>query len=182
MNILAYADDIVLLSKTKDDLEKLYVTFTEHIRSLKLKMNTSKSKCMIFSKSKCGSDLAEIKLGDDTLQVVTTYKYLGHHIRNDLDDETDIDARLKQFYVKFNTTFRNFKNTSIETFIHLFCSYCLPDYGLALWNSVNVFKKQIYKVFRTAYNNALKRVVGVPLFYSSHDIADYCKLFLFNHY
>lgn len=182
MNVIAYADDIVLISNTKENLEKLYISFVDHIKYLKLKMNTTKSKCMVFENSRFGIDLPEIKLGEDTLQHVTEYKYLGHVIQRNLDDGKDVDVKLKQFYGKFNTTFRNFRNVSIETFIHLFCAYCMPDYGLPLWNSLEVFRKHIFSVFRVAYNNALKRVVGVPNVYSSHDIVDYCRLFLLNHF
>ena len=45
-----------------------------------------------------------------------------------------------------------------------------------------IFKKHIFSVFRVAYDNSLKRVVGVSNSFSSHDIADYCKLYLLNHY
>ena len=54
---------------------------------------------MVFEKSRFGINLNEIKLGDDTLQNVTEYKYLGHFIESDLDDSKDISARLKSFYV-----------------------------------------------------------------------------------
>ena len=39
-----------------------------------------------------------------------------------------------------------------------------------------------FLVFQIAYHNALKRIVGVPVFYSSHGVAEYCNLFLFQHY
>ena len=182
LNILAYADDIVIVADTKENLERIYLLFVDKIRALKLKINTTKSKCMVFETSRFGSGLQEIRLGDDTLQNVTKYKYLGHMIQRNLIDNEDIESRLRQFYMKFNTTFRNFKNVSVETFIHLFCSYCLPDYGLPLWNSLQILNKHIFNVFCVAYSNALKKILGVSRTYSSHDVADYCGLYLLKHY
>ena len=39
-----------------------------------------------------------------------------------------------------------------------------------------------FKVFQVAYHNALKKIVGVPVSYSNHDIAEYCNQYLFQHY
>ena len=99
-----------------------------------------------------------------------------------MKDTKDIENRLNQFYAKFNTTYRKFKTVSIETFLYLFNSYCLPDYGLALWNLNEIFSAHIFKVFQVAYHNALKKIVGVPVSFSSHDIAEYCNQLLFQHY
>ena len=182
MNILSYADDMVLLADTKDNLDLLYREFLKHIQNLKLIVNTEKSKSMIFENSRYGIDIKELELGSDTIENVPEFKYLGHFIQRNLEDEKDVAARLKQFYGKFNVTLRSFRNVCIETFIYLFCSYCLPEYGLALWNIDRVTTRHIFNVFRVAYNNALKKVVGVPSSYSSHDVVDVCKLYLFNHY
>lgn len=103
-------------------------------------------------------------------------------IQRNLKDTKDIENRLNQFYAKFNTTFRKFKNVSIETFLYLFNSYCLPDYGLALWNTSEIFSAQIFNVFKVAYHNALKKIVGVPITFSNHDIAEYCNQLLLPHY
>ena len=47
LNILAYADDVVLLADSKDNLEILYNKFSTGIQELKLSINQNKSKCMI---------------------------------------------------------------------------------------------------------------------------------------
>ena len=137
---------------------------------------------MIFETSRYGNQVKEIRLGNDTLENVMEYKYLGHIIQRNLKDDRDVEIRLNQFYSKFNTTYRKFKKVSIETFLYLFNSYCLPEYGLALWNCREIFKRQIFKVFEVAYHNTLKKIVGVSVSNSSHDVADYCKQFLLQHY
>ena len=58
----------------------------------------------------------------------------------------------------------------------------MPEYGLALWNIGDVLKNHMLKVFKVAYHNALKKIVGVSTSHSNHDVANYCNQFLFNHY
>ena len=181
LNILAYADDIVLLSDSLDNLNFLYELLIRKFQDLELVVNRKKSKCMIFCKSKC-NEVNEVILGGDRLEVVSKYKYLGHIITNDCTDNEDIKFRLREFYSKFNTVFRNFIKVDIQTFMFLFKSYCLPCYGLNIWNVVEQKNKQIFKVFEGAFSNALKKMVGAPIFSSSHVVADKCKQLLFKHH
>ena len=57
MNILAYADDMVLVADSKDSLELLYSRLQDRINVLKLMINKSKSKCMIFERPRNTSAL-----------------------------------------------------------------------------------------------------------------------------
>ena len=182
LNILAYADDIVIIGDTQEALEALYSKLSNHLENLKLIMNTSKSKCMIFETSRYGSDIREIRLMNDILECVSVYKYLGHLIERNLSDVRDAECRLNQFYAKFNTVFRKFKKVSLETLLYLFNSYCLPDYGLSLWNVNEVNGKHIFKVFRTAFHNAFKKMSGASTLHSSHDVMSSCNQLLFEHY
>ena len=145
-------------------------------------MNKTKSKCMIFRKSIGNNPVREIRLKEDKFEVVTKYKYLGHFVHECLTDDDDVKFRLNNFYSKFNSIFRNFNNVSIETFLFLFNAYCLPDYGLCLWNAKAIFNRQIFRSFETAFSNALKKVIGAPVYASSHITAELCHQLLFRHY
>ena len=70
VNILAYADDLVLISNTFEDLEKLYIRLCEILDELKLILNRLKTKCMIFDSSRYGNDIHELVLGNDTIECV----------------------------------------------------------------------------------------------------------------
>ena len=48
INIIAYADDVVLISHNLESLNVIYKEFEHLINQNKLKINESKSKCMIF--------------------------------------------------------------------------------------------------------------------------------------
>ena len=177
LNILAYADDVVLLADSKDDLEMLYNKFSTGIQELKLSINQNKSKCMIVECPTKKSQTLEMKLGNDNLEVVSSYTYLGHLLDSQLKDTLDIKQRLRDFNGRFNSLFRNFKNVSIDTFLFLFDSFCLPDYGLGLWDLGSIFSNYDFKIFETSYSNALKRIVGAPMGSSSHITFDICGHF-----
>ena len=182
LNVIGYADDIVLLADSATNLEILYGVLREEICQLKLKMNTNKSKCMIFESGISLKSMKEINLMDDTFEIVESYKYLGHLVHRQLFDIEDIKFRLNIFYSNFNSVYRNFSNVSIETFLFLFNSYCLPDFGLCLWNTSIIFNKQIFKTFETAFSNALKKIVGAPRYSSSHITANLCNQLLMKHH
>ena len=116
------------------------------------------------------------------LKVVMKYKYLGHILQYNLEDLEDIEFRLNSFYAKFNWLFRSFENVSIEVFYFLFKSFCMPDYGLGLWNIGEILKRHIFKTFEVAFSNALKKMLGVSVSTSSHAVAEIFSQLLFNHY
>ena len=182
INILAYADDLVLISDSQDNLAKLYGILHERMQQLHLSINKIKSKAMIFKQSNRSDGTTELMMGDDIFEVVSQYKYLGHILEDNLQDIKDIELRLNSFYGKFNWVFRNFKNTSLDVLTFLFNAYCTPDYGLPLWYLDELLKKQAFKTFQVAYNNAIKRMLGVPISSSSHAAAEACNILLLNHH
>ena len=182
LNILAYADDFVLMASSRSALSKLYEALLEKTRVKKLNINKEKSQCMIFGKN-VRNDLEDgVIILNDRFQMVTQYKYLGHIIHSSLLDNLDIEYRLNMFYAKFNWVFRNFRGLSVETFFYLFNAYCLPDYGMSLWNLGIIFNKQNVLAFEIAYSNALKKMRGVPINTSSHLVANEQSQFLLNHH
>ena len=182
INIIGYADDLVLISDSALNLSYLYSFLKKSIENLKLLINKNKSKCMIFRSGRLYQSHNFMILDGDQFEVVKNYKYLGHYINWNLDDEEDIKCRLNGFYGKFNSVYRNFNNVSIQTFLFLFNSYCCPEYGLSLWNVNYTQGKQIMKSFEIAYSNALKKIIGVPRYSSSHITADICDQLLLKHH
>ena len=181
LNILAYADDLVLLARTEDQLETLYKILDAGMSNLKLSINKSKTKCIIFHKKIYIPVQQNITLGNDVFEIVNEYKYLGHLLVGTLSDINDVNFRLTSFYGKFNWVFRNFNNISIDVFYFLFKSFCLPDYGLSLWNLNYLKNKSSFKTFNVAFSNALKKILNVPISTSSHTVAEIFNQLLFNH-
>ena len=105
INILAYADDLVLIADNQSNLAKLYDILDERMRQLQLSINKVKSKAMIFGQSKRLGKTAELVMGSDIFEVVSQYKYLGHILQDNLQDTKDAELRLRCFYTKFNWFF-----------------------------------------------------------------------------
>lgn len=181
VNILAYADDLVLIARSISDMDKLYSNLCNMIQDCNLVINKNKTKVLIFHKSSSKVMPSVIRLLDDELEVVKYYNYLGHIIESNLQDNKDVELRLNKFYSSTNSLFRNFKNVNIDTLLYLFNSYCMPVYGLCLWR-YETFRKCIFKTFEVAYSNFLKRLVNVPSYASSHVTAEVCSQLLLKHH
>ena len=76
LSCLLYADDLVILSTTKEGLQQSLNSASSYFDEWNLEINHEKSKCMIFNKrGDKGKDLFNIK--GNALKNVKTYKYLG---------------------------------------------------------------------------------------------------------
>ena len=75
-----------------------------------------------------------------------------------------------------------FSDLRTKTMLFLFNSFCSPDFGLALWNSNNSFNRQIYQSFKIAYVKAIKLILRIPHFSSTHFAANKCELLIFKHH
>ena len=172
LNILAYADDIALVAKSVEDMSLIYDSLKSQLEGLDLLINKSKTKCLLFGLSRVKNSPKSVVLAGDEIEVVSTYKYLGHYIDGTLNDDKDIEHKLMKFYASTNSILRNFKNVDVNTLLFLFTSYCKPMYGLTLWNDKSSFNKTTFKTLNIAFNNALKKIIGVPLYTSNHIAAD----------
>ena len=77
-NIIAYADDIVLLAPSKKALQMLLEEAVKESHDMDLEFNSNKSKYMVFryqaSKKSCNCSL---EIGNSVLEQVNSFKYLG---------------------------------------------------------------------------------------------------------
>ena len=180
-NIIAYADDLVLLAETQAQMIILFDKLTTCIDKHFLKINKDKTKCVIFS-NKMDELTENIELNGQRLQVVKVIKYLGHKVTFNFKDTEDIAFRLQNFYASSNSIFRDFAFVDKQTLLFLFKSFCLPDYGIPLWNHHTVCNSKIFKTLDIAFSKALKRICGVPVFASNHITAARCDQLLFKHH
>jgi small nuclear ribonucleoprotein (snRNP)-like protein len=76
VNILLYADDIVLLLQSKEGLQNSLDILHDFFYTLKLKVNTDKSKIMVFN-SNDKTYLNQFTYNNVNLETVANYCYLG---------------------------------------------------------------------------------------------------------
>ena len=86
---------------------------------------------MFYDTLKIG-EAANIMLGDTVLNVVQTYRYLGHIITNNLSDEADMEDKMRGLYARSNMLRRKFYFCSDQVKNKLFSAYCNNIYVFAM--------------------------------------------------
>ena len=167
INLLAYADDMVLLAPSWFGLQKLLSVIEDAANEINMSFNTKKTVCMVFNpcnkrKVVCNSFPA-FKLAGCNLLFVDNFKYLGHIIDNRLNDDSDIKRELKSLFVRANLLCRRFQRCSLQVKIKLFRAFCICFYDTALWFN---FTAGALSKFISCYNKCLKYFLGY-LKYSS---------------
>ena len=179
-NIIAYADDIVLLSPSATGLQILIDKIHELSNIVKLAINRDKTKCMIFSKSKMkNTSVNSFILGVDPIQFVSTFKYLGFIIQYNMKNNEDIDRVRDRFYKEFNCLLRKFHFVDENVMLYLFKQYCLQWYGAELWFGDN---KSACKQFEIGYHKAIKKILKVSTHESNHYVCQETSLYTFEHF
>ena len=135
-NIIAYADDIVLLAPSALGLQILINEAVNEAKCLNLKFNKDKTKWIIFrtNRSEQVTNI-NMKIENETIEQIHSFKYLGYIIRSDLVNADDIQRALKKFYIEVNSILRKFSKSDKRVKLYLFRSYCLQIYGADLWLS-----------------------------------------------
>ena len=77
INSLLYADDLVLIAKSKDDLQTLVNELHMFATKWFLNVNTKKTKSLVFSRKRLHRSKYVLQYGDLTLPQCDTYCYLG---------------------------------------------------------------------------------------------------------
>ena len=96
VNHLMYADDIVLLAPSGKGMQTIIDTTYAYGNAYDIIFNLTKSQVMFYDTLKIG-EAANNMLGDTVLNVVQTYRYLGHIITNNLSDEADMEDKMRGF-------------------------------------------------------------------------------------
>ena len=128
MPCLVWADDLVLLSITKDGLQKQLDIPAKYSSDWKLKVNTDKTKSLIFNKSGRLIKTEKVYYKGDMIEPTKHYKYLGilldsnGKFKSAMDDLAKIGMRASHSIYKLSTC--NF--ISHETLIDTFNSLIKP--------------------------------------------------------
>ena len=75
--IIMYADDTILLADSALNLQKGLNELKSYCNKWKLQINSDKTKIMIFANRKVKKENYNFKIGEDNLEIVDSFKYLG---------------------------------------------------------------------------------------------------------
>jgi len=134
-NLLAYEDDLVLLSPSWRRLQYLIDLLVPATDDISLSVTAKKTVTMVFSptdKSKCFCSIFPPFLANGNNHFVTCFKYLEHTIEHTLSDDSDINLELKCSFVGINLLNGHFWRCSFEFKLRLFKTFCMCFYDIRL--------------------------------------------------
>jgi hypothetical protein len=166
-SILAYCDDLILLSNSLKKLEKLIGICVDYSREWMFKFNPNKSLIMNCGFKLYENDQIEIKIDGKLLDTKDSCKYLGLMINEKNDGNCMILERFNQVRKSFfSLNSFGMKPVGVNPFIKsfLYNTYCLPKltYGMGLY-SIN---KQTRNILNVNQNNLVRYMLGIP--YRTH--------------
>ena len=85
INHLFYADDLVLISETENDLQCLLDVLSNWCIKNSMRINLSKTKVMHFRNQSMDKQNFQLKCCDSVIEYTGTYKYLGLVLNEYLD-------------------------------------------------------------------------------------------------
>ena len=92
INLLLYADDIVLMAMSPHDLENQLRILKNFFSNMGMTLNTDKTKVMIIKSNKIPYDT--LIYDYNNLEEVTSYKYIGIDIHHKLNWNYSIEKRI----------------------------------------------------------------------------------------
>ena len=165
VGIIVYADEIFLLSASREGLQSMVNICEDFAWKHNLKFSTnpdeekSKTKCMIFSKNiRDRLQVAPIMLNGTPLPWVERLKHLGNILHNDNSMENDVALKCGRFIGKIHSLNQDLHFCSPHLLIKLYNIYCCSFYGSNLYD---LFSAKLEK-FYSSWNIAVKIVFKLP--------------------
>jgi len=99
LNIVAYADDMLLLAPSWQAMQELLYILDSHRHDIDIACNTNKTVCMVLLQALRKERVVAIEfpcftLGGVELKFVLQFRHLGHILSNSLNDDDDIQVAL----------------------------------------------------------------------------------------
>ena len=146
LNNIRYADDTVLIADSEEKLQCLVQALVTASGERGLKLNTSKTKVMVISKSD-EDTRTHIAVNGEELEQVTKYKYLGSIVTQDGRCVDEIKTRIAIAKTAFNKVKSLVTNRSISVGLRkrFIKSYVWSTllYGCESWNMSKEMERRI---------------------------------------
>ena len=152
-----YADDIVLIAPSIRAMQTLLNSCDSFAHDHDVIYSTKKTVCM-FVRPKCfkSSFVPCLRLSGSVLKCVSSHKYLGIYISNELKDDASIRHQCRNMYSRGNMIIRNFTQCSNAVKCQLFQSFCTSFYCASLWSSYDI---ETLKRLKVAYNRIFRTLI-----------------------
>ena len=161
--MLLYADDIVLMAESEENLQSMLNTLSDWCRRWRVLINTNKSKCMHFRRGNSQRTQSEFHIGDSKLETVDKYKYLGVVFHDKMDLSFNCDTLSKaggRALGSIINKVHGLKDFGFRSYEKLFdsCVTTILDYCASVWG----YKKT--QKIDNVQNRAMRYFLGVHRF------------------
>ena len=155
VSILAFADDIVLIAKNTEELQKILKEVENWCKKFRLLVNTDKTKIVHFRQKRKVKTSCKFMFNNADLEIVDKYKYLGvmlnEHMNFNLLTNTLASAAGRALS-GIISKFKSLKNVGFHTYETLYFSNVVPiaDYASGVWGfeSFSEAEKLHYRAIR----------------------------------
>ncbi|GAA6082711.1 uncharacterized protein LOC111191400, partial [Tachysurus ichikawai] len=132
---LLFADDVVLLASSNQDLQRALGRFAAECEAAGMRISTSKSEAMVLSRKRVACSL---QVGGELLPQVEEFKYLGVSFTSEGRMEREIDRRIGVSSAVMRSIYRSVvvkKELSRKAKLSIYQSIYVPTltYGHELW-------------------------------------------------
>jgi hypothetical protein len=152
-SILLYADDIVLLASSPEDLQCMLDTLNDWCHRWRMTVNPSKTQIVHFHHSSISRSNAVFHCGDNNLETVAGYKYLGLYFEETLNWQKSVKNLADSANRALGAIIcksKLFGGLPYQAFSQLFESVVRPilEYGTHIWGHCE------YKAINSVYHKA----------------------------
>jgi sorting nexin-29 len=135
--VCAYADDVVLITRTKQTLTQMYEHLEIEARKIGLLVNERKTKCMFTSAAGNMSGPQNLRIGNTEFEGVSEFKYLGNIIENKNRNDKCIKERIQVGNKAYYANLQMLKNKRISRIskLQIYKTLIRPTvtYGAKTW-------------------------------------------------
>ena len=165
-NILMYADDLVILAKSEEELQTKLNKLSDYCNKWKLEINVGKTKCMVFNRGGRLCNL-NLKLNNVNVENVKIFKYLGFTIGakncSFVNTLNDLSIKAKRAVFSLNNRIK-LSMLPTKLALKVFSSQIVPIllYGSEVWAPYSNFNYENWdrSVIERCHVQFLKRIIG----------------------
>jgi len=166
VNIIIYADDIVLLGPTKMSVEIMLKKLISELSKKGLEVNKQKTVAIKFKRGKKEIDQSKVKVAGGEVEWVSEIKYLGFFLQSDFNWDKQVKENMAKMNKMGNMVLQQVGTIVAEKDRVYLLQCCAFDlYGIEFCNNIS---RKLTVNFAKSYHWLVKRSLGLSKFYGNH--------------
>ena len=179
MNIICYADDIVLISPSANGLQFLIDKMSSLLLQNGMVINVAKSSYVVFGSKSSIRNFRDVFLLGQVMERSSSCVYLGTVLSGDMSLKLDMDRAMNSYLKQFNSMYYRFNSldNNLKFFLHkTFTSF----YATELWYD-DLMNRNRFRKVEICYHKCIKRVAGLNVWDSNHLACSIVGVPIFRH-